>query len=145
MVKFFLLALLVTGLLIGGKVEVWLFPFPFFPSSFFVFRFSLFCVFCVLGCMRYRESRGENEVWFLGREESLLEKKKKKGKKEKSLDVRMSGLLRKKIYFFSSKWRRGQEGFRIRTTTTLVCYFKGRERQNVCWKTQYFGIENDGN
>ena len=30
-------------------------------------------------------------------------KKKKKGKKEKSLDVRMSGLLRKKIYFFSSK------------------------------------------
>ena len=32
-----------------------------------------------------------------------FEKKKKKGKKEKSLDVRMSGLLRKKIYFFSSK------------------------------------------
>ena len=38
-----------------------------------------------------------------------------------------------------------KKDFRIRKTTTLVCYFKGRERQNVCWKTRYFGIENDGN
>ena len=62
MVKFFLLALLVTGLLIGGKVEVWHFPFSLFPSSFFVFRFSLFCVFCVLVRARCRESKGENEM-----------------------------------------------------------------------------------
>ena len=44
--------------------------------------------------------------------------KKKKRRKEKSMDVQMSERLGKKIYFFSSKWRRGQEGFRYRTTTT---------------------------
>ena len=58
MVKFLLLSLLVTGLLIGGKAEVWLFPFPFshLRFSFFVFHFfASFASLCARGVVRAKE------------------------------------------------------------------------------------------
>ena len=58
MVRSFLLTLLVTGLLIGGKAGAWLFPFSLSPSSFFVFRFFFtFLRLCVVMCVEYRGSR----------------------------------------------------------------------------------------
>ena len=57
MARFFLLALLVTSLLIGGKAEVWLFPF----SS---FRF-LFLASWVLGCVGFPcEQKKDRRVTF---------------------------------------------------------------------------------
>ena len=54
MVKFFLLTLLVTGLLIGGKAKAWLFPFLFSHLRFSFFVFFTFlrrrvCVWSIVG------------------------------------------------------------------------------------------------
>ena len=80
MVRFFPLALLVMGLLIGGKAEVWLFPFPF-PHL----RFSLLrlCVFASLRLLRprAREVSGKQR-----RKRSVIfgkRKRKRKGRRRK--------------------------------------------------------------
>lgn len=93
------------------------FSFSLSPSSFFAFASLRLCVFCVLVRVRCRGSRGENEVWFSGRER---EKGREEGeKRKKSLEVRMLRLFGEgDLFFFSSKWRRGQEGFGHRTATT---------------------------
>ena len=71
MVMFFLLALLVTGLLIGGKAEAWLFPFSLFPSS---FSFFVFFTFCVLASSCVWSTVGaELNLFFLSLRESLTQ------------------------------------------------------------------------
>ena len=38
-----------------------------------------------------------------------------------------------------------QKGSNSRQLQRKCAISKGKERQNVCWVTQYFDIENDGN
>ena len=76
----------------------------------------------------------------------VIKKKKKKTKDREEYGCTDGRTVRTKIYFFSVL---NEDVDKKDSDTGLLqrrlCYFKGRERQNVCWMTQYFGIENDGN
>ena len=73
-------------------------------------------------------------------------KKKKKRRKEKSMDVQMSGQLGTEDLFFSVLNEDVTRRIQIQDYYNVIVLFqREEERQNICWMTQYFDIENGGN
>ena len=86
MVRFFPLALLVMGLLIGGKAEVWLFSFSLSPSSFFAFASLRLLHLCVFASLRLLRPRAREVSGKQRRKRSVIfgkRKRKRKGRRRK--------------------------------------------------------------